>query len=95
MLICFSISPMFGSQESSKFDYIVPDGAMYIFARIDKSIKANDLKLVECLLENGLAVAPGSGFGSTYSNFIRISTCIEVEKIKNGLEVIGKTIENI
>jgi aspartate aminotransferase len=77
------------------FDYIVPDGAMYIFARIDKSIKANDLKLVECLLENGLAVAPGSGFGSTYSNFIRISTCIEVEKIKNGLEVIGKTIENI
>ncbi|HKR74190.1 MAG TPA: aminotransferase class I/II-fold pyridoxal phosphate-dependent enzyme [Candidatus Nitrosocosmicus sp.] len=77
------------------FDYAVPDGAMYVFARINNGLKISDLKLVESLLDNGVAVAPGSGFGSSYSNFIRISTCIEAEKIKSGLEVIAKTLGDI
>jgi aspartate aminotransferase len=77
------------------FEYVEPDGAMYVFARIRNDIKVTDLKLVESLLENGVAVAPGSGFGSSYTNFIRISTCIEAEKIKRGLEVIAKTVANI
>ncbi|WP_148686692.1 aminotransferase class I/II-fold pyridoxal phosphate-dependent enzyme [Candidatus Nitrosocosmicus hydrocola] len=76
------------------FEYVVPNGAMYVYARINKELKITDLKLVEALLDNGLAVAPGSGFGSSYSDFIRISTCIETEKIKSGLEVIEKTIGN-
>ena len=77
------------------FEYSVPDGAMYVFARINNELKISDLKLVESLLDSGVAVAPGSGFGSSYSNFIRISTCIETEKIKSGLEVIEETLRNI
>jgi aspartate aminotransferase len=77
------------------FEYVVPDGAMYVFARINKELKISDLKLVESLLDNGVAVAPGSGFGSSYSNFIRISTCIETQKIKTGLEVIKETLGKI
>jgi len=76
------------------FEYVVPDGAMYVYARINNELKITDLKLVETLLDKGVAVAPGSGFGSSYSDFIRISTCIETEKIKSGLEVIAKTIGN-
>ncbi len=75
------------------FDYVVPDGGMYVFARIDKSLNTTDLKLVERLLANGVAVAPGRGFGLDYSNFIRFSTCIEVEKINKALEVIRRTID--
>ncbi|HSA75846.1 MAG TPA: pyridoxal phosphate-dependent aminotransferase, partial [Candidatus Nitrosocosmicus sp.] len=77
------------------FEYVLPDGAMYVFAKISKDIRITDLEIVERLLGNGVAVAPGSGFGSSYSNFIRISTCIEAEKIKSGLEVIEKTLCNI
>ena len=77
------------------FEYIVPDGAMYVYARINNDLDITDLKLVESLLDNGVAVAPGSGFGSSYTDFIRISTCIETEKIKSGLEVIEKTIGNM
>src|SRR5690606_16343918 len=77
------------------FEYVIPDGAMYVFAKIKNDIKITDLKLVGSLLDNGVAVAPGSGFGSIYSNFIRISTCIDADKIKRGLEIIAMTMENI
>ena len=77
------------------FEYVLPDGAMYVFAKIHEDIRITDLEIVERLLGNGVAVAPGSGFGSSYSNFIRVSTCIEAEKIRSGLEVIEKTLCNI
>ncbi len=73
-----------------KFNY--PDGAMYIFAKINPDLLIDDLSLTEKLLENGVAVAPGSGFGSRYTNFIRLSTCIEEDKLENGLEIINQTI---
>lgn len=74
------------------FDFAIPDGAMYIFAKLQGSLTINDLELVEALLKNGVAVAPGSGFGSSYSDFIRISTCIEESKIKIGLDKIANCI---
>lgn len=74
------------------FDFYIPDGAMYVFAKIQHDLKINDLKLVEALLKNGVAVAPGSGFGSKYSNFIRISTCVQESKIKSGMDKIANCI---
>ena len=63
------------------FDFTFPDGAMYVFARINHDLNLTDLKLVELLLNRGVAVAPGSGFGSNYSDYIRLSTCLEETKI--------------
>jgi aspartate aminotransferase len=74
------------------FDFAAPDGAMYIYAKIQQSLNTNDLKLVGTLLKNGVAVAPGSGFGANYSDFIRISTCIDESKIKIGMEKIANCI---
>jgi aspartate aminotransferase len=54
-------------------DFIVPDGAMYIFARVNQE-GFNGVQFANNLLEKGLAVAPGEGFGE-YKNFIRISAC--------------------
>ena len=62
-------------------EFIVPDGAMYIFAKINQK-DFDGVKFANNALEKGLAVAPGEGFGN-YKNFIRISACQD-EKNTNG-----------
>src|SRR6476469_3390429 len=74
------------------FDYVIPEGAMYVFARIRHELDLTDLKLVELLLSHGVAVAPGSGFGSNYSNYLRLSTCLEEKKMIEGLEIISDLV---
>jgi aspartate aminotransferase len=70
------------------FEFVYPDGAMYVYAKINDDLEIDDLSLTERLLNKRVAVAPGSGFGESYKNFIRISTCIEEEKLARGLEII-------
>ena len=77
------------------FEYVFPDGAMYVFARIRRDLDLTDLKLVELLLNHGVAVAPGSGFGSNYSNYIRLSTCLEETKMIKGLEIISDLVDKL
>ena len=50
--------------------FVVPDGAMYIFARVNQE-GFDGVQFANDTLEKGLAVAPGEGFGD-YKNFIRI-----------------------
>lgn len=77
------------------FEYVFPEGAMYVFARISHDLDLTDLKLVELLLNHGVAVAPGSGFGSNYSNYIRLSTCLEETKMIEGLEIISDLVDKL
>jgi aspartate aminotransferase len=77
------------------FEFTVPEGAMYVFARIDHDLNLTDLKLVELLLDNGVAVAPGSGFGSNYSNYVRLSTCLDEKKMIEGLEIISDLVNKL
>ena len=72
-------------------DFATPDGAMYIFPRI-KGLIEDDAKLVEKLLDLGVAVAPGSGFGQNYRQFIRISACQPEDVLEKGLEVIRSVL---
>ncbi|MBA3750655.1 MAG: aminotransferase class I/II-fold pyridoxal phosphate-dependent enzyme [Nitrosopumilus sp.] len=73
------------------FEFKYPDGAMYVYAKIKEEFAIDDLTLVEKLLQRGVAVAPGSGFGEDYKNFIRISTCIDEEMLSKGLDIINQT----
>ncbi|MFI5405933.1 MAG: aminotransferase class I/II-fold pyridoxal phosphate-dependent enzyme [Nitrososphaerales archaeon] len=77
------------------FEFTFPEGAMYVFARIDHELNLTDLKLVELLLNHGVAVAPGSGFGSNYSDYIRFSTCLEEKKMIEGLEIIRDLVNKL
>ena len=77
------------------FKFTFPEGAMYVFARISHDLELTDLKLVELLLNHGVAVAPGSGFGSNYSDYIRLSTCLEEKKMLEGLEIIGDLVNKL
>ncbi|ABX12442.1 aminotransferase class I/II-fold pyridoxal phosphate-dependent enzyme [Nitrosopumilus maritimus] len=67
-------------------DIIVPDGAMYIFARVNKE-GFDGVQFANNILERGLAVAPGEGFGD-YKNFIRISACQDEKTLIEGMNIL-------
>jgi aspartate aminotransferase len=68
-----------------------PDGAMYAYPELPKDME--DMLLVEKLLEKGVAIAPGSGFGDSYSRFVRISACQPEGILQKGLEVIASVMK--
>jgi aspartate aminotransferase len=68
-------------------DFVVPDGAMYIFARINQQ-GFDGVQFANSALERGLAVAPGEGFGN-YKNFIRISACQDEKILIEGMNILN------
>jgi len=68
-------------------DFVVPDGAMYLFVRINQD-GFDGVQFVNNTLEKGLAVAPGEGFGD-YKNFIRISACQDEKILINGMNILS------
>ncbi|WP_179372438.1 aminotransferase class I/II-fold pyridoxal phosphate-dependent enzyme [Nitrosopumilus ureiphilus] len=77
------------SEKASKMglDFVVPDGAMYIFARINQE-GFDGVQFANSTLEKGLAIAPGEGFGN-YKNFIRISACQDEKTLIEGMNILG------
>jgi aspartate aminotransferase len=67
-------------------DFMVPDGAMYVFARVNKK-GFDGVQFANSLLDKGLAVAPGEGFGN-YKNFIRLSACQDEETLTDGMNIL-------
>jgi len=68
-------------------DFVVPDGAMYLFARVNKE-GFDGIQFANSALEKGLAVAPGEGFGN-YKNFIRISACQDEKILIDGMNILN------
>ena len=69
-------------------NFVNPDGGMYYFIRFKNNISAN--KILNDLLNEGVAVAPGNGFGESYVDFIRISACQPIKLLKDGLKILRK-----
>ncbi len=68
-----------------------PGGAFYAFA--DVSEYGNGDEVAEKLLKDAhVAVTPGSAFGKSGRNFIRMSYATSLERIKEGLERIEKVL---
>ena len=74
--------------ENLPCEFINPDGGMYYFVRFKNSIDVN--KIIFNLLNEGVAVAPGLGFGETYFDFIRISACQPTKLLNDGLKILKK-----
>ncbi|MCV0402023.1 MAG: aminotransferase class I/II-fold pyridoxal phosphate-dependent enzyme [Nitrosopumilus sp.] len=68
-------------------EFIIPDGAMYIFARINQK-GFDGVQFANSTLEKGLAVAPGEGFGD-YKNFIRLSACQDEQTLIEGMNILS------
>jgi aspartate aminotransferase len=71
-------------------EFVEPDGAMYLFAKTKyKGFDAT--KFSEKLLERGVAIAPGEGFGD-YKEFFRI-TAIDETKLKEGMTILDTVLK--
>jgi len=75
-----------------KLNFVEPDGAMYIFARIDQE-GFSGAEFANNLLDKGLAVAPGEGFGN-YRNFIRISACQDEKILIEGMKILSSAMRD-
>jgi len=62
------------------YGFLTPEGAFYLFPQ---SPIPDDVAFVQALLEEGILVVPGSGFGRP--GFFRIAYCVEQEVITNAL----------
>ena len=71
-------------------EFIEPDGAMYLFAKT-KYKNFDATKFSEKLLEHGVAIAPGEGFGD-YKEFFRI-TAIDETKLKEGMIILDAILK--
>ena len=70
--------------------FIEPDGAMYVFAKT-KHKNFDATKFSEKLLEYGVAIAPGEGFGD-YKEFFRIS-CVEKTRLMEGMKILDTVLK--
>ena len=71
---------------SMGLDFVVPDGSMYLFARVNKD-GFDGSEFANIALENGVAVAPGEAFGN-YRNFVRISACQDRQTLIDGMNIL-------
>ena len=71
-------------------DCVVPDGAMYLFAKV-RNDDFDGTEFSTNLLDYGLAIAPGEGFGD-YRNFIRISACQDKKELIEGMKILDEVL---
>lgn len=71
-------------------EFIEPDGSMYLFART-KHKNFDATKFSEKLLEHGVAIAPGEGFGD-YKEFFRI-TAINETSLMEGMTILDTVLK--
>ncbi len=75
-----------------QLDFVEPDGAMYLFARI-KQESFDSFDFINRLLDLGVAVAPGEAFGN-YKNFVRISACQPEDTLNQGMKIIDDALRD-
>ena len=73
-----------------ELEFVRPNGAMYIFARTKNPINASELS--EKLLDQGVAIAPGIGFGD-YNEFFRISACLDIKTLIQGMDILKTRLQ--
>ena len=78
-----------GMVAQSGLEFAKPDGAMYVFARLPRGLDGTAVA-AECLKE-GLAIAPGAGFGD-YPGFVRLSACQDEGVLERGMDIINNVV---
>ncbi len=72
-------------------EFVEPDGSMYLFAKVPKD-GFDGTEFANSLLERGLAVAPGEGFGDC-KDFIRISACQDEKALIEGMSILQNILK--
>jgi aspartate aminotransferase len=69
--------------------YLEPDAAPYLFIKVDR----DDTELAAELAVKGVIVIPGSAFGSSGRNWIRISYALNRDLLERGLDILAENIK--
>jgi len=72
-------------------EFVEPDGSMYLFAKVPKD-GFDGTEFANSLLDRGLAVAPGEGFGDC-RDFIRISACQDEKALIEGMSILQNILK--
>ena len=76
-------------------DYVKPEGGFYVFPSI-KEFGLGDWEFCDYLMdEAGVAVVPGSSFGSSGEGFIRMAFSCSSEDLEEGLTAVRKAVEKL
>ncbi len=89
------IDAMCAAAEAAGLEFARPDGGMYLFARGRGGRAFDGARLANTLLEHGLGVAPGAGFGTdgtTYGGFVRLAACVGEDAIASAVATLGAAI---
>lgn len=78
--------------KTMQLDFVEPDGAMYLFAKIRQE-NFDSIDFTNKLLDTGVAIAPGEGFGN-YQGFVRISACQPEDTLNQGMQIIEDRLKN-
>jgi aspartate aminotransferase len=77
--------------KNTGLEFLPPDGAMYLFAKINKP-GFDGLEFANRLLDHGVGIAPGDGFGN-YKSFIRISACQDKDVLQKGMMILDEVLK--
>lgn len=76
-------------------DCFEPFGAFYVFPCIKKYGMSADDFAMKLLMEEKVAVVPGTAFGDCGEGFLRISYAYSIEKLKVAMGKIGKFVKKL
>jgi len=83
-----------GGLRSIGIDCFEPEGAFYVFPDIRKFGMTSEAFCEKLLMEYGVAIVPGSAFGTCGEGFARISYAYSVEHIAKAIDRIEKFARN-
>lgn len=71
-----------------------PEGAFYLFPRIGK-LKISSEKFCELMLDHGVALSPGTAFGQSSADYVRMSYACSQEDLREAAEIMSKVIDKL
>ena len=72
-----------------------PYGAFYVFPNISEFGMTSEEFATQLVLEEKVAVVPGSAFGDSGEGFIRISYAYSIEELREAFLRVGHFIERL
>ncbi len=76
-------------------DVVKPTGAFYIMPKVSKIMKSGDEFSTQLMIDQEVAVTPGSAFGSYSEDHIRISYATSNQKLEEGFNRMEKFVNKI
>ncbi|MCP3026302.1 aminotransferase A [Halobacillus sp. A5] len=67
-------------------DYVVPDGAFYIFPQFPDQSRSTFDAAVDLVENGGIALVPGSAFSTYGEGYVRLSYAYSLDTLKEGLD---------